>query len=71
MIPSKIPELNVKVCYHKITTECPEVLQYLPDPYGKKLQLPDNEFFWKILYSIAFKSVVQFVDDTLAERKKR
>ena len=71
MIPSKIKELDVKQCYYKITEQCPTVLEYLPDPYGAKNQLPDNTFFWTVLYSIARESVLTFIEDTMAERKRK
>ena len=30
------PELSVKNCYHNVVKNCPEVLEYLPDPHGKE-----------------------------------
>jgi hypothetical protein len=36
MIPTKIKELDVKRCYYNIIQSSPEVLEFLPDPYGAK-----------------------------------
>jgi hypothetical protein len=36
MIPTKIKELDVKQCYYNIIQSSPEVLEFLPDPYGAK-----------------------------------
>ena len=33
--------------------------------------MPDNNFFWTVLYSIARDSVLTFIEDTMAERKKK
>ena len=30
------PELSVKNCYPTVVKNCPEVLEYLPDPHGKE-----------------------------------
>ena len=61
VIPTKIKELDVKACYWKIVEDLPEVLEYLPDPYGKRQQLPDNKFFWTILYSTCRDSVMEYI----------
>ena len=71
MIPTKIPELNVNKCYYTIIEQCPQVLDYLPDPFGKKQQLPDNEFFWKILYSLCKDSVLNFVEQVYEQRRQK
>ena len=62
MIPSKIKELDVKRCYYNIVESSPDVLEYLPDPYGAKKQLPDNQFFWTVLFSIAKDSVLAYIE---------
>lgn len=71
MIPTKIPELNVNKCYYTIIEQCPQVLDYLPDPFGKKQQLPDNEFFWKVLYSLCKDSVLNFVEQVYEQRRQK
>ena len=70
-IPTKIKELDVKQCYYKIVSDCPAVLEYLPDPYGAKQQLPDNNFFWTVLFSIARESTLQFIENVYIERRKK
>ena len=46
------PELSVKNCYATVIQNCPEALDYLPDPHGKEQKLPERTFFWAIMNSI-------------------
>ena len=46
------PELGVKNCWNMITENCPEVLEYLPDPHGKNEVLPPREYFWQVVYAL-------------------
>ena len=47
------------------------VLDYLPDPYGKNNVLPNNKFFWTILYTLCHDSVVALIEQTGEERRKK
>ena len=55
------PELSVKNCYGMITQNCPEALEYLPDPHGKEQKLPEREFFWQVMYSQFPQQVEDFI----------
>ena len=46
------PELSVKNCYSTVIQNCPEALEYLPDPFGKEQKLPEREFFWQVMYAL-------------------
>lgn len=56
------PELSVKQCYGIVTNNCPEALDYLPDPHGKEHEkLPERDFFWMVVYSLFPDSVEQYI----------
>ena len=61
-IPPSWKELDIKVVYHSITQQCPDILDYLPDPYGKNNTLPDNSFFWTLLYSLYHDTTVNYIN---------
>ena len=67
----KWPELSVKECYDKITTGCPQVLEYLPTPTGKVPQLPEREFFWTVVYTVCHDAVKDYIEIVDAERRKK
>ena len=46
------PELSVKQCYHAVTANCPEVLEYLPDLDGKEQRLPERDYFWATMWTL-------------------
>jgi hypothetical protein len=55
------PELSVKQTYDRVTKNCPQVLEYLPDPHGKEQKLPERDFYWATLWTLIPQDVEQFI----------
>ena len=54
-------ELSVKNCYPTVVKNRPEVLEYLPDPYGKEQRLPEREFFWTVMWTLLPEDTAEFI----------
>ena len=46
------PQLTVKSCYHIVTKNCSQILEYLPTPHGREQRLPEREFFWCVMWTL-------------------
>ena len=63
------PQLSVKDIYPQATKLHPELLDYLPDPTGKKKErLPERVFFYRVFYKLFPETVEQLVKDAAIHR---
>ena len=74
-VPSRIvphfPELAIKECYPKAIEALPDLVHYLPDPWGKDKRLPEREFFWRVMYALYPKETEKYISDVEAERRTK
>ena len=64
-LPPTAKELDVKQVYYDIIEKCPPILEYLPEPHGKNDTLPENGFFWTILFSLAYEAANTYIQEVM------
>ena len=74
-VPSRVipqfPELALKLCYYKAMEALPDLADYLPDPWGKDLRLPEREFFWRVMQALYPAETEKYVSDVEEEKRSK
>jgi len=52
-----------------VIKNCPQVLEYLPDPHGKEQKLPEREFFWTVMWTLMSDHVEAFILQVEKDRR--
>ena len=50
---------------------CPQVLEYLPDPHGKEQKLPERDFFWTVMWTLIPNDVEAFILQIEKDRRPK
>ena len=65
------PQLTVKNCYHIVTKNCPQVLDYLPTPHGQEQRLPERDFFWTVMWTLLPQETEDYIQQVEKERRPK
>ena len=63
--------MSVKNCYQQVVSNCPKVLEYLPDPHGKEQKLPERDFFWSVMWTLIPNDVEAFILQVEKDRRPK